>query len=119
MAIIDREGNEWELQDAVIRILVEKYPDYLNEKEIALVLNTHPKFVFKVLDTFFRGNILLKRDGTYKIKRSFEGTYKVGEILVKSHEAILDEGIHYFKALELRDLFIEKHKSRYLNFPEI
>jgi hypothetical protein len=119
MAIKDREGNQWDLKDAIIRILVEKYPEFLTPEDISSVIHTHPGFIKKVMKELRESNILLVQRNKYQIKRGLEGGYAVGNVMQRAGEGVMDEGIFYFKNPFIKDLFIKGHRSKYFQYPEI
>ena len=119
MTIIDRAGNQWELKDAVVRILIEKYPEFLGPEDISSVIKIHPKFVQRAVQELRESNILITKGKTYQIKRGLEGGLTVGRIMAASGEGIINDGIFYFQNIYIKQLFIEGHKSKYLEYPEI
>jgi hypothetical protein len=119
MAIKDREGNPWDLKDAVIRILIEKYPEFLSPEDVSLVIHAHPSFIKRAMKELRESNVLLVQRNKYQIKRGLEGGYAVGNVMQRAGEGIMDEGIFYFKSPAIKSLFIENHKSRFFQYPEI
>lgn len=115
----DKEGNNWELEEAIIRVLVESYPNFISINYISSIFKIHPKFITKIINGLGEANVLQQKLNTFKLKRNWPASQKVNPIFIKAGEAEWRDGICHIITPRLKDLFIDNHNSLYLDWPPI
>lgn len=117
IAIKDKYGNEWLLEDAVIRILFEKYPQPVNLTELSEILSIHFGFIKKNLDKLESLQIVQRRSEGYQLRRTEPAIDTINRIMIRCDEAIMRDGYCYISASGPRKLFTPNPTFDYFDFP--
>jgi predicted ArsR family transcriptional regulator len=114
--IKDSKGNIWSLEDAIIRILFERYPNEITFQELSTSLDTHSNFLKKSLDSLEKNHIISENKG-FLLTRTGQTLGRLNFIMVKCGEAIFEGSTCHIIASEPQKLFTKHPSFEYFNFP--
>jgi hypothetical protein len=115
--IQDKFGAEWNIEDAIVRILFEMYPVEKSPQDIAEILGVNYKFVGKHIETLKYKGILKVGVNGYQLRRTNSATSCIHRILSRCREAITKDNICTIWASKPKKVFTNEPSFKYFNFP--